>query len=74
MAGRIQEGEEVMNTLHTLKSVSEEIMVNYHSLRRLALANRIPGVGPIQRGRWHYLTRTEVDAIKEYILPRLKQK
>jgi hypothetical protein len=63
-----------MNTLHTLKSVSEEIMVNYHSLRRLALANRIPGVGPIQKGRWHYLTRKEVDAIKEYILPRLRQK
>jgi len=63
-----------MNTLHTLKSVSEEMKFNYRTLRRLAVANRIPGVGPIQRGRWHYLTRTEVDAIKEYILPRLKQK
>jgi hypothetical protein len=74
MTGRILEGEEVMNTLHTLKSVSEEMKFNYHSLRRLAVANRIPGVGPIQKGRWHYLTGKEVEAIKAYIMPRLKQK
>lgn len=60
--------------MNTLKSVADELHINYGTLRRLALQNRIPGVGPIRRGQWHYLTSDEVEAIKAYILPRLQQK
>ena len=54
----------------TIRTVADELGISYHTLRRLLMLGRIPGVSRPVPGRWHLLTRDEVSVITQYVRSR----
>src|SRR5438876_648808 len=57
--------------LYTLPRIAQDLGVAYHTLRRWVVTGRIQGVTPPVKGRWSYLTESDVNIISGYVNARL---
>jgi predicted site-specific integrase-resolvase len=56
--------------LYTLPKIAQDLGVAYHTLRRWVVTGRIQGVTPPVKGRWSYLTESDVNIISGYVNAR----
>lgn len=56
--------------LYTLPRLATDLEVDYHTLRRWVVTGRIQGVTPPVKGRWSYLTESDVNIISGYVNAR----